>query len=384
MVGDGLNLILVSAHPPSRSSLTEYGFHLAAALRRSAAVTSLTVLSDRLQGGDYPPGVEGVWAPDHAMTFVRLAREVHRRRPDAVVFNLQNATFGRRPVAAGLGLLTPAMCRLLGIPSVVILHNLADLISPDQVGFGGSRWWRRLYRPGSTFLTWMLLRANRLTVTVPRYVEYLQGRYRARNVVHVPHGSFSEPAMLSGRPESVRLLAFGKFGTYKRVDVMLDAAAILEERGVEVEVVVAGTDNPNAPGYLAETADRYRQLERVVFTGYVEEDEVAALFASAWAVVMPYTSTTGASGVLHQAGEFGRPVLMPAIGDFVDLMSEQGFEGVDFTPDDPISLADAIETLIKDPDRWDAIAGANQAAAGSVSMDDVAESLLSHVASVKK
>lgn len=372
----GVDLVLVSAHPPSRSSLTEYGFHLAEALRRHQGVGSLTVLSDELEDGVYPPGVEAVWGMDRLGNPLRLVARIRRMKPDAVIFNLQNASFGRHPVPAALGLSTPALCRLAGVPSIVILHNLADMIAPDQVGFGGNRLWKLAYRVGSRLLTWLLLRANRVTVTVPRYVGFLSSRYGVRNVEHVPHGSFGPAVSPPGVPAHIRLLAFGKFGTYKRVEVLLAAAEILAKRDVEVEVVVAGTDNPNAIGYLQEVADRFAHLTNVRFTGYVEEEDLPALFASSWAVVMPYTSTTGASGVLHQAGDHSRAVIMPAIGDFLDLMHEQGFEGEPFRPDDADSLAEAVQRLIEDPDRHRAIGEANRRAAGAVSMDDVAESLV--------
>jgi glycosyltransferase involved in cell wall biosynthesis len=379
-----LDLIVVSAHPPSRSSLTEYGFHLAGALRRHPQVGRLSSLSDDLEVGSYGPGVEPGWQLDRLSNLARLISRIRRARPDAVIFNLQNATFGRRPLPAAVGLLTPAVCRVAGIPSVVILHNLADMISPDQVGFGGNGLWRLAYRWGGRTMTWLLLRADAVTVTVPRYVDFLSTKYRAGNVVHVPHGSFGRPAEQSPIPSTVRLLAFGKFGTYKRVEVLMEATEILVDRGRHIEVVVAGTDNPNAVGYLQGVAERFAHLPNVRFTGYVAEEDLPGLFGSCWAVVMPYTSTTGASGVLHQAGEHGRAVIMPSIGDFVDLMREQGFDGEPFEPGKAASLADAIERLIDDPERFSAICEANRKAAGAVSMDDVAAALVAVVKTVER
>lgn len=371
-----LSVVLVSAHPPSRASLTEYGFYLAKALGADPRVETLSVFSNRVADETYAPGTLPVWDLDRMTTPVAIVRAVAAHRPDVVIFSLQNATFGSRVPAAVLGLLTPWLCRVLGFPTIVVLHNLADQIDPAQVGFGGGPIWRTLYRFGSRLMTWMLLRANRVTVTVPRYVEHLGRRYRARNVRHVPHGGFPDDSAPSPPPEEIRLLAFGKFGTYKRVEVLLDAARLLIERGIPAEVVVAGTDNPNSPGYLASVAQRYRDLEGLTFTGYVEEEHLPDVFGSAWAVVMPYTSTTGASGVLHQAAGFGRPVLMPAIGDFLDLMHEQGFDAEQFEADDPESLAEAVTRLLKDPQRRDEIVAANRAAAGEVPMSEVARRLI--------
>lgn len=376
MMPADLDVVLVSAHPPSRASLNEYGFHLANALAGDPRLGRFTVLSNRLSDGSYPEHVQAVWDLDSIRTPWVIARVVRRLRPDVVIFNLQNASFGSRVAPAVLGLLSPWFCRILGFPTIVVLHNLADRIDPVQAGFGGGRVWRTVYRVGSRIMTWLLLRANRVTVTVPAYVGHLAARYRARNVRHIPHGSFLGVVDTGPAPEVIRLLAFGKFGTYKRVEILLDAARLLTEAGIAVEVVVAGTDNPNSPGYLSSAADLYRDLQGVTFTGYVDESDLPALFESAWAVVMPYTSTTGASGVLHQAAEFGRPVLLPAIGDFVDLIEDQGFDGVEFGPGDPSSLVEAVLRLSKDPDRWNEIVANNRAAAGSVPMPDVASRLI--------
>ena len=54
-------------------------------------------------------------------------------RPDAVVLNLQFMTFGSGKVAAALGLLTPWICRMLGIPSIVILHNIIETVKLDEL-----------------------------------------------------------------------------------------------------------------------------------------------------------------------------------------------------------------------------------------------------------
>ncbi|MCB0051657.1 MAG: glycosyltransferase, partial [Caldilinea sp.] len=68
-------------------------------------------------------------------------------------------------------------------------------------------------------------------------------------------------------------------------------------------------------------------------------------------VVFPYTSTTGSSGVLHQAGSYGRAVVLPKIGDFAEVITEEGYDGEFFNPADARTLADAIARILDSDER---------------------------------
>ncbi len=378
----GLRVAMVGAHPPSRSSLSEYLFHLASALIVKPEITELMVLSDDLPEGQYPPFVRAAWRTDSAVSPFRILRTLRRERPDLVVFNIHFGTFGSKPVPAALGLLTPLLARSVGMRTMVILHNLVDLIDPSTVGING-RWKATIYRRVGRLLTRGLLASGLVAVTVPRYVEHLRTHYRKGSVVLVPHGSFGGEAK-NGRPDrngTPRILAFGKFGTYKRLETLVDAHRLLRSRR-PLELVVAGADHPSTPGYLASMARSTGDHQDIRFIGYVPEDEVGDVFASADLVVLPYQSTTGSSGVLHQAGDYGRPVVLPAIGDFVDLMVEEGFAGEFFEPDDPLSLAAAIEKVLDDTDRRDELARQNRRAAAGLPMPEVADWHLLHMLSL--
>ena len=128
---------------------------------------------------------------------------------------------------------------------------------------------------------------------------------------------------------------------------MIEAVELVRaSTGLNLEVVVAGTDNPNVPGYLAKVQEDYKHVPQVRFTGYVEEYEVPILFNESAVVVFPYTSTTGSSGVLHQAGSYGKAVIMPDLGDLALLVQDEGYRGEFFEPTSVESLAKAIEAIV--------------------------------------
>ena len=368
---------VVTALPPSDTTLNEYGFHLT---RHLAAVDGVEEVIAFHEDGEaqLPPGVRGVesWKFNDLTNAVRLVSALRRERPDAVLFNIHFTAFGNEKVPAALGLFTPMLARLAGIPSVVLLHNLVDTVDLEAAGFGSSSIIERGLRAIGTALTKIVLRADRVVTTMPNYVEILNDAYGAENVFLTPHGTFDvtdyegcDPAD-GGRG----ILAFGKFGTYKRVDDLISSYRQLtaDPAFADVELVIGGTDSPNAPGYLDGVARANDDLPGLRFLGYIEEEDVEPLFKSSSVVVFPYTSTTGSSGPLHQAGAFGRPVIVPEVGDFIGLIEDEGFVGFPFLPDSVESLRGAIEHALSNDELRDQQAMTNHAAANSLPLADIA------------
>ncbi|WP_420123613.1 glycosyltransferase [Nakamurella sp.] len=381
-----LRIGVVTAFPPGRNSLNEFGLHLVRHFARLPEVGEVVAYVDRTEAGppDPQPGVSfrPCWRFNDLLNLVRVPREILRTKPDAVVLNLQFATFGDRRIAGALGLLIPAALRICRVPTLLVLHNLADNVDMRDAGFAGSALTARLMRFAGRLLTRCLLLADVVTLTIPRYVEFLRESYGARNAILAPHGSFEDVAVPSFAvpPGRRSIMAFGKWGTYKTVDVLVDAYRELLRRGYgDLRLVLAGSDSPNSSGYMAAAATRYAQVPHVEFPGYIAEEKVPDLFLDAAVVAFPYTSTTGSSGVLHQAGEYGRAVVLPRIGDLIDIIEEEGFAGVYFAPGDPMSLAGALAEVLDDPAKQEALGRRNFAAAAGVPMSEVVEWHLAHI-----
>jgi glycosyltransferase involved in cell wall biosynthesis len=383
---DFARLGFVSAFPPGKNSLNEFGFHMVSKLAAKPEVSELVLFADTTDSGS-PEHIDGVttvpcWTFNDPLNLLRIVRAIRQQAPDAVMVNLQFATFGDQRIAGGLGLLLPAILRALNIPVTVILHNLADNVDMTDAGFASSKLAAALMTKAGRILTRAILRADIVALTIPKYVEYLQTSYGATNVLLAPHGSFEVPEPPTFEPTTGprKIMAFGKWGTYKTVDMLVDAYRLLRTRGYkDIELVIAGTDSPNSAGYLASIADQCRDLPGVSFTGYVAEEDVERIFRDSAVVVFPYTSTTGSSGVLHQAGTYGCAAVLPHIGDFVDVIEEEGFAGEYFDPARPESLADAIVRIIDHPDRRAELGHRNYAAAVGIPIDEVADWHLIHL-----
>ena len=363
-------IALVSAFPPGRLSLNEYGLHLAKELAVRSDVDAVIVLADHLLAPlpelDLGPKVEirRVWKFNSVGTLLRLLRELRAARADAVIFNLQTATFGDREVPAALGLLAPALARLIGVPSGIIAHNIIAGIDLDQTILKGQRLRQTVVRAGGALVTGAMMRASYVTTTLQSYVDILRKSYPKVNLHLVPHGTF-DTAERPWRPHATRprrIATMGKFGTYKRLETLLSAFDLLRKtcEYADFELVIGGTDHPNTAGYLAGFVDARRDDSGVVFQGYVAEEAIHEFFESALISVFDYESTTGSSGVLHQTASYGAVPVFPHIGDFVDICRDEGLGGYHYTPGSAVGMAGAMVQALSHPQAAESLAMANQ------------------------
>lgn len=207
-----LKIAVVTPYPPGQNSLNEFGFDLAWHMSRNVAVSAVIVLSDETEAGspEWVPGIRVVptWRFNAIGNLRRIVRGIRRSHPDAVLFNLQFATFGDRKIPRALGLLAPLLVRYLTrTPVLVILHDLADNVDIQDAGFTGSRFTAALTRWPGRVLTRALLAADLVAVTIPRYVEQLELSYGARNVLLAPHGFEETPVSSENTPPGPRHLA---------------------------------------------------------------------------------------------------------------------------------------------------------------------------------
>lgn len=368
-----MKICLITAFPPSRRGLNEYGFHLARELRRDPLL-SLTILADELETpaaelSDYD--VIRCWRFDGMTNPVRLTKVIRDIKPDVVWFNLLFSTFGNKPIPAFLGLGQPAVSRLAGHYTHVTLHHLMDNINLADSGVR----FPRLYRAAGSIATRMLLMSNSISVLLPVYRRTLIEKYRGDNVHFRAHGILGgcpEPPDFDsrGNPEH-RILAFGKWGTYKRVELLSEAWKELSARMPNVRLVIAGGNHPATPGYIESVAASMKDDSRVEFTGYVAEDDIPRLFRSASALVLPYSSATGASGVAHLACEFGVPIISAGIDDFREMALDEGLAVAFYKTGDANSLAVELHSLLNDPALMREMAEQNFSAALRMTMPQI-------------
>lgn len=371
-----MKICFVSAFPPSKLALNEYGYHIARELQTDPLV-SLTVLGDEL------PQIEPelaefnvlrTWKVNRASNHWKLLKTLRETRPNVVWFNLIFSSFGSkdRPLAAFSGLTLPAVTRMAGYYTHVTLHHLMDFIDLDDAGVRN----KTLFKIGGQMATRMILMANSVSVLLPAYRRTLIDKYRGENIHFRAHG------ILSARPEypdfsrrgnpEHRILAFGKWGTYKRCELLIECYEDeILKRMPNTKLIIAGSNNGNAPGYIEALRERYKSNPQVEFMGYIPEEQLPELFSTSSVMVLPYTSATGASGVAHLAAQYGVPIVSSDIPDFREMCENEGLAIRFFPVGDKAAMATQIIELLQSEEEQHDMAEQNFSAALRMTMPQI-------------
>lgn len=390
-----MKICLVTAFPPSGRQLNEYGLHLARELQRNPQV-DLTILGDELASYEWAtdqnghalaaedqkelPGFHVVrcWESNRLSSPVKIARAVHRLRPDIVWFNLVYSSFGTpaHPVAAFAGLCAPALTRMLGFFTHATLHHILEHVNFADAGVKRER----LFRFGSEMATRALLGANSVSVLLSGYRRTLQEKYAAENVVLGTHGTFSvcpSPPDFSVRDNpDQRILAIGHWGTYKRLESLMEAFPDILRSRPHARLIVAGANHHTTPGYWESIRDRYGANPRIEFRGYVAEEDVPELFRTTSVVVLPYDSATGSSGPAHQACEYGVPLVSADLPDFRDMGADENMAISFYKTGDADDLAQQVIRLLESPALLRQTSEQNYAAALRMTMPNIVRNYL--------
>ena len=333
----------------------------------------LTVLGDYLPTSvDELPGFSVVrcWGFGKPGNVATLLRAIRRINPDVAWFNLGFASFGTGPLAAMLGFVTPLAARLTGAYSHVTLHQLFETVNLDDAAVSSPR----LYRAGGWLATHLLLSANSISVLLPTYRHTLDEKYRRGRVSVRSHGIFTgkpDPPDFARRGNPAhRILAFGKWGTYKRLEILIEAFERLTTKFPNAKLIVGGGDHPKTPGYVHSMAQRYTN-DHIRFLGYVPEESIADLFREASLVVMPYTSSAGSSGVAHLAAQYGVPIIASDIRDFREIAEHEEIAIRFFTPGNVDSLVEQLLLALNSPDELKEMAWRSYTAGVAMSMPRV-------------
>ncbi|MDO8392274.1 MAG: glycosyltransferase family 4 protein [Actinomycetota bacterium] len=195
-------------------------------------------------------------------------------------------------------------------------------------------------------------RADLLVVHHERLMADLVERFGIdRSTIRVvPHQVFPVDEYDSVRPAGAPMfLFFGALRPNKGLDVLVEALRIVPK--LDARVVIAGRGSPDIEDMARTLAASDQRVTCEI--GQVTHQRKGELFRQASAVLLPYTSFTSQSGVLHDAYGHRRPVVVSAVGALGKTVEEDG-TGQVVAPRDPSLLASAMESALDSVawDRW--------------------------------
>jgi glycosyltransferase involved in cell wall biosynthesis len=197
-----------------------------------------------------------------------------------------------------------------------------------------------------------------------------------QKITQIPLGNMNqvrEPAQVGAaaplRPlptDAPVILMFGAIRPGKGLDVLLRAAAILRRDNTPFRLVVAGDPDRFAATYRALAEELELGDSGELRFGYVPEEHVAAYFAAAAVVALPYRAIDQ-SGVAVAAVSAGRPVVATRLAGLAEIV-ERGDCGLLIPVDDPVALAAALQRLLRDEELRQRL-GANARRYADVALD---------------
>jgi glycosyltransferase involved in cell wall biosynthesis len=141
------------------------------------------------------------------------------------------------------------------------------------------------------------------------------------------------------------VLACGPLVAYKGFDVLVRAAV---DRHFEVWIVGEGPEQARLEQLIQSlgVADRVRLLGSAPHAKLIELMRTADIF------VLPSVTNAETFGIAQlEAMAAGRPIINTSLDTAAPRVARHGIEAITVPPGDPARLADAIETLLRDPER---------------------------------
>lgn len=310
---------------------------------------------------------------DHDVTVVHLAdpgdfdpEEPHRYRTDAglTVVRVPFRPYDPRSMQAAVACLRQEL-RSSDLVHSMALHTLLPVrLARPTVPWVHTEHWSGLLVTPSSLKKRIGLWAYRSSLASPDAVVAVS-RALAESVaphrkgqVHVIGNQVTvgEPDDRPEAPEhrggsTLRLVGVGRLIRGKGPAEAIDAVAALRDRGTDVSLQWIG------PGPLRdELTQRIQRLglqDSVALLGEVSPDAVPALLRRAHVFVLPTESETYGIALAEALGQ-GLPVVTSGTGGHVDFLPTEASRLVERRTGG--AIADAIESLIDDPNRWDAAA----------------------------
>ncbi len=219
-------------------------------------------------------------------------------------------------------------------PLLISIHDFSE----SQIG-GADTVVGRTLTSGDcvhTFSTAMLAEARRLAPDIiPRSFVIYHGHDAPRLL----------PAPLPFDPP--RLLCLGRLVHGKGFDLAVTVFCAILHRFPEARLAIAGV-GPARPVLERQVAE-LGLADRVDFLGWVEFENMPALFNSATIVLMPSRMVEGFGLVALEAALMARPVVATRVGGLPEAIAD-GKTGVLVERDDSHALAEAITYLLDHPE----------------------------------
>ena len=257
--------------------------------------------------------------------------------------------------------------------SVGVLSN-SDASNAVNIGTFHTYRGTRLYHVGANrpLMRYYRRLDGKIAVSEPAR-QFINGHFPGQyeiipNGIHVDEfeNAARVPDLQDGK---TNLLFVGRLEKRKGLKYLLGAYSRLKWDYPDLRLIVVGAGKPDADSYRIMSE---RNIQDVVFTGRVSDEEKARYYKSAHIFCSPATGRESFGIVLLEAMAAGTPVITSSIEGYSSVI-KSGVNGLLVPPKNEELLANSIELVLKNPDlrrrliaggtsraqefRWDRVAG---------------------------
>lgn len=257
--------------------------------------------------------------------------------------------------------------------SVGVLSN-SDASNAVNIGTFHTYRGTRLYHVGANrpLMRYYRRLDGKIAVSEPAR-QFINGHFPGQyeiipNGIHVDEfeNAARVPDLQDGK---TNLLFVGRLEKRKGLKYLLGAYSRLKWDYPDLRLIVVGAGKPDADSYRIMSE---RNIQDVVFTGRVSDEEKARYYKSAHIFCSPATGRESFGIVLLEAMAAGTPVIASSIEGYSSVI-KSGVNGLLVPPKNEELLANSIELVLKNPDlrrrliaggtsraqefRWDRVAG---------------------------
>jgi glycosyltransferase involved in cell wall biosynthesis len=261
------------------------------------------------------------------------------RRPRRGVFVARSAEMGTGAAAARV---------LQRRSSVLVVRIASDVWSSRARVMGGRRLEPRIVEALERFV----FRRADLVLPMSSFTHEMARRFGVpeERILELPQQTkWSGTEVIAAEEDgSTRITAAGRLVLDKGFAVLVEAFSQIAADHPDVVLDVAG-DGPERSN-LQRLASSLGVGERVRLRGWLDPDSMQRFFGGGLISVLPSPLNEGLPTVLLEAGLAGSALVGTDVGGIRDVVHPDR-TGILVPPQDPGALADALRTLLRDPER---------------------------------
>ena len=229
----------------------------------------------------------------------------------------------------------------------VVLHWHADILK-QKIAL-------KLYEP---LQKWLIYRADVIVGTTPKYLQsspYLQDPALKKICIPIgidPIGVNNESieSIKNQYPAKHIIFSLGRLVEYKGYKYLIEAAKYLPDN----YIILIGGSGPLKQS-LEEQIRLNNLTHKVILLGRVSDKDLPSYYGACDVYVLSSIWKTEAFGIVQiEAMSCGKPVVATKIpGSGVDWVNEDGVSGLNVEPENAKAIADAINSIMTDKNRYD-------------------------------